>query len=388
MRLKALTFDIIGTVFDAYLGLEQGVAPLNAKYGVSINGAAFASGSLSGYSTGVAQVLSSGNWVPPDTILQNAIRAILPIAQLGAQANAAVDDFFDLWRGLPPWSDVPPGMAALNQRYTLAILSNMSLVTQAALRAHANLPFDRLLSAETVQRYKPNPAVYDMAISGLGVSASEILMVAAHNYDLNAARQQGFRTAFISRPTELGPAGSPGNGPDPGFDFNATSLIDLAEQLGAYLVTTPEDCLPLHPHGVQVREVAGQWKIVEGDQQVLDFGASEANAQRAKLVIVHYGFDRICFVGHPNPPMMYFTVDGKGPSGAMPGEDAVPFDLVGVVAQEVSGSWIVTDGASRMIDFGASKANAVLAVTIIKRYEFTHQCFVGRPIAPMMYFRK
>lgn len=86
--------------------------------------------------------------------------------------------------------------------------------------------------------------------------------------------------------------------------------------------------------------------------------------------------------------MMYFTVGGKPPSGAMPGEDAIPFNLAGVVAQQVAGSWIVTDGASRMLDFGANEANAVHAVTIIKRYGFTHQCFVGRPNAPMMYFRK
>ncbi len=388
MQLKALTFDIIGTVFDAYAGLVQGVAPLNVKYGVSVNGAAFASGSLSGYSQGVAQVLSSGIWVPPDTILQNATRANLPVAQLAAEVNAAVEDFFGLWRLLPPWPDVAPGMAALHEHYTLVILSNMSVATQAALRAHANLPFGRLLSAETVQHYKPNPAVYDMAISSLGVSASEILMVAAHNYDLHAASKQGLRTAFVGRPTELGPGGSPGNGPDPSFDFNATSLIDLAEQLGAYLVTTPDDCLPLDPHALQVRQIDGQWTIVDGDQQVLAFGASEANAERAKAVIVHYGFDRICFVGRPDPPMMYFTIGGIGPSGAMPGEDAVAFDLAGVVAQQVAGSWIVTDGASRMLDFGTSKANAVHAVTIIKRYGFTHQCFVGRPNAAMMYFRK
>jgi 2-haloacid dehalogenase len=252
MQLRALTFDIIGTVFDAYNGLAKGVAPLNAKYGVNVNGAAFASGSLSGYSQGVAQVISSGNWVPPDTILQNATGANLPIAQLGAEANAAVNDFFDLWHTLPPWPDVVGGMAALHQHYTLAILSNMSLATQTALRSHARLPFDRLLPAESVQHYKPNPAIYDMAISRIGVAASEILMVAAHNYDLNAARQQGLRTAFVARPTELGPAGSPKNGPDPSFDFNATSLIDLAEQLGAYLVTAPEDCLPLDPHAVRV----------------------------------------------------------------------------------------------------------------------------------------
>jgi 2-haloacid dehalogenase len=388
MLLKALTFDIIGTVFNAYDGLMQGVAPLDARYGIGVDGATFASASLGGYSQGVAQVLSSGVWVPPDTILQNATRANLPLAQLGARADAAVQDYFGLWRALPPWPDVAAGMAALHSRYTLAVLSNMSAATQAALRTQANLPFDRLLSAETVQHYKPNPAVYRMAIASLGVDASEILMVAAHNYDLNAAKAQGFRTAFVGRPTELGPGGSPGNHPDPAFDFNATSLIDLAEQLGAYLVTAPDDCLVLRPDAVQVQHVGGDWKLVDGSQQVLDFGASQANAERAQAVVAHYRFDRICFVGRPDPPMMYFTVGGSAPSGAMAGEDAIPFDLAGVVAQQVAGSWIVTDGVSRMLDFGASEVNAVHAVTLIKRYGFTHQCFVGRPDAPMMYFRK
>jgi 2-haloacid dehalogenase len=186
MQLKALTFDIIGTVFDVYDGLAQGVGPLNAKYGVSVAGAAFASGSLSGYSEGIGQVLSSGNWVPPDTILQNATRANLPVQQLGAKADAAVQDFAGLWHALPPWPDVAAGMAALHRHYTLAVLSNMSVATQSALRAHANLPFDKLLSAETVQHYKPDPAVYQMAIASLGVAASEIPQ-------LRLGRRQGAR---------------------------------------------------------------------------------------------------------------------------------------------------------------------------------------------------
>ena len=335
----------------------------------------------------VGQVLAGHGWTPPDTILQNATAALLPIQQLGSRAPAAIQDFFDLWRALPPWPDVAAGMQALHQHYTLAVLSNMSIATGTALRAHAGLPFDKVLSGETVQAYKPNPAVYQMAVSSLNVSPAEILMVAAHNYDLDAARGQGFRTAFVARPTEQGPAGSPGNHPDPSFDFNATSLIDLAQQLGADLVATPDDCLAIDPRSVQVREITGSWKIVDGDQWVLDFGTQQANADRARDVIVHYGFNRICYVGRPHPPMMYFTVNGHAPSGAMAGEDAIAFDPAAVVAQQLAGSWIVTDGSARLLDFGNSKANALNALSIIKRYGFTHQCFVGRPNAPMMYFR-
>jgi 2-haloacid dehalogenase len=386
MKLKALTFDIIGTVFDVYDGLAQGVAPLNAKYGIGVQGGAFAGGSLQGYSSGVGSVLAGQGWIPPDTILQNTTASLLPTQQLGAKAPQAIQDFFALWQALPPWSDAAAGLQALHKHYTLAVLSNMSVATATALRAHSGLPFDKLLSAETVKTYKPDPAVYQMAISNLSVSASEILMVAAHNYDLDAAKSQGMRTAFVGRPQEYGPAGDPDH-PDPSFDFNATSFIDLAEQLGAYPVTAPDDCLPVDANGVQVAQIGGRWKVVDGGDELLDFDVSQANADRAKDVIVHYGFDRICFVGRPNPPMMYFTVGGHAPSGAMAGEDAVPFALDGVVAQQSAGSWIVTDGTARLLDFGNSKANALHALTIIRRYGFTRQCFVGRPNAPMMYFR-
>ena len=130
----------------------------------------------------------------------------------------------------------------------------MSIATETRLRAHAGLPFDKLLSGETVKAYKPNAAVYQMAVSSLNIRPGEILMVAAHNYDLNAANGQGFRTAFVGRPSEKGPAGSPGNQPDPSFDFNATSFIDLAEQLGADFVTAPDDSLAIDPMNLQVRD--------------------------------------------------------------------------------------------------------------------------------------
>ena len=103
MILKALTFDIIGTVFDAYDGLAQGVGPLNAKYGLNVQGSSFASGSLAGYAAGVGRFMSGQGWTPPDTILQDATAGLLPIQQLGPKAPQAIQDFFDLWRAPPSW---------------------------------------------------------------------------------------------------------------------------------------------------------------------------------------------------------------------------------------------------------------------------------------------
>jgi len=86
--------------------------------------------------------------------------------------------------------------------------------------------------------------------------------------------------------------------------------------------------------------------------------------------------------------MTYFTVSGQAPSGPLSGEDAIPFDLAMVRAQDAGGDWIVTDGLSRLIDFGSNGPNALHAVALIRHYGFTHQCFVGRPHPPLTYFRK
>ena len=90
--------------------------------------------------------------------------------------------------------------------------------------------------------------------------------------------------------------------------------------------------------------------------------------------------NRICYVGRPDPTnqqlMMYLTVNGASPAGAFAGEDAIPFNLAKVTAEQSGGSWIVTDTASIMLNFGISEANARRAVWIIKKYGFTPREFL------------
>jgi 2-haloacid dehalogenase len=73
-------------------------------------------------------------------------------------------------------------------------------------------------------------------MSALGLSAGEIMMVAAHKYDLKAAKSLGFRTAFVARPLERGPGGDVDTTPDPSFDINATSFEEPAEREGIGVV--------------------------------------------------------------------------------------------------------------------------------------------------------
>lgn len=154
----------------------------------------------------------------------------------------------------------------------------------------------------------------------------------------------------------------------------------------------PEDCIGFNPRTVQAKSIGGRWKVVDGDHWILDFGSEEAAAKKARDVIKRYGMDSICFVGRPSKTgkqlMMYFKVASGVPSGPFPGEDAIAFNPANVDAKKVGANWKVVDGSMWMLDFGVSEANARKAVWTIKKYAFRFQCFVGRPNAPMMYFRR
>jgi 2-haloacid dehalogenase len=220
MPPKALTFDIIGTVFDWY-GSFSAQAPIIAhRYGFCVDGHAFAGAAIEGYAAGLRDYA----W-PPDKMLRSSIARILESAGRVPSSNET-DDFFNIWRSLQPWPDVPKALRSLQQQFSLAILSNMSVVTQSALISNSGLPFHYTISGETVGAYKPDPTMYQQAATQLNLQPGEIMMVAAHDFDLDAARACGFSTAFIKRPTE----GNTSNT----YDINANTFDELADALGVH----------------------------------------------------------------------------------------------------------------------------------------------------------
>lgn len=153
----------------------------------------------------------------------------------------------------------------------------------------------------------------------------------------------------------------------------------------------PEDCNAFNPSNVKAQQFNGRWKVVDGNHWILDFGSDREDAEKARDIIKHYVMNRICFVGRPASDgqlMTYFKTRTGVPTGSFTGEDAIPFDPNNIGAQEVGGRWKVVDGSHYILDFGVSEANAKKAVFIIKQYNFRYICFVGRPNAEMLYFRK
>jgi 2-haloacid dehalogenase len=132
---------------------------------------------------------------------------------------------------MDPWPDAVSGLLRLKRRFIITPLSNGSMRQLVGIARHAVLPWDLVLSVELFHAYKPDPRIYRGAIELLQLQPAEVLMVAAHTYDLRAARAEGMQTAFVGRPQEWGPDGS-AEAYEPGeFDLVVRDFEDLATQL-------------------------------------------------------------------------------------------------------------------------------------------------------------
>ena len=151
-----------------------------------------------------------------------------------------------------------------------------------------------------------------------------------------------------------------------------------------------EDLIPINWNNVVAQWTGTSWRVTDGKSSILDFGTNQAGAVLAAQLIRAYRFDQQGFVGRPAPAdklMMYFLVGGQSPVGPQPGEDAIPFNFDSVTTQYNNG-WCVVASGSILLNFGANYTAALTAERVILKHGFRYQCFVARPHAPMMYFRK
>jgi hypothetical protein len=154
-----------------------------------------------------------------------------------------------------------------------------------------------------------------------------------------------------------------------------------------------EDRISLNPNNVAAVQINSRWKVVDGNHWLLDFDQKRTAAERAASVIKHYGLSFFCFVGRPacpgRKPMTYWlNQSGNAPSGAMAGEDAIPFNRANLRVRKIGQSWKIADGNHWLLDFGPAEGIAKAALYFIKKFEFTYICFCGRPNPGMVYFRK
>jgi 2-haloacid dehalogenase len=166
-----------------------------------------------------------------ETIYRRRLDEILPQQGIEGLGQADLAHLTRAWWRLHPWPDAVPGLRRLRTRFILSPLSNGSFAGMVHLARFAGLPWDCILTAENARCYKPRPETYQTAVGLLGLRPAEVMMVAAHNYDLAAARACGLATALVPRPTAYGPGQTSDLVPTADWDVIGADFLDLARQL-------------------------------------------------------------------------------------------------------------------------------------------------------------
>ena len=234
--LRACLFDVFGTVVDWRTSVSRDLAAFATQKGIAgIDWLEFAVEWRKLYQPSMDEVRSGRR---PFTILdvlhRESLDKLVGRYRIKGLSEAELDHMNRAWHRLDPWPDVVEGLHRLKAKFIIAPCSNGNIALMVNLAKRAGLPWDCILGAETARAYKPMPAAYLNSCRQLGLEPSAVMMVAAHNNDLGAAKAQGMQTAFVARPMEHGPGQTSDLAPDPAcVDLSARDFFELAARLGA-----------------------------------------------------------------------------------------------------------------------------------------------------------
>jgi 2-haloacid dehalogenase len=232
-NIKALTFDVFGTVVDWRGSIARELRQLARAKGLRVNAVKFADAWRAGYRPAMDRV-SRGElaWTRIDVLHRMILDEILEKFRITTLTEDEKIKLNRAWHRLKPWPDALRGLKRLKKRYIIATLSNGDVALLTNMAKHAGLPWDCILSAEIFHHYKPASQAYLGAAAALDLNPGDVMMVAAHKHDLRAAAANGLATAFVRRPHEYGRNKGTDLGDDPAFTINTNDFNDLADQLG------------------------------------------------------------------------------------------------------------------------------------------------------------
>lgn len=233
--VRALVFDVFGTVVDWRSGVARDAAPFLTRYNGIGDPLAFADAWRRLYSPAMETIRSGQRpFTRLDVLHRENLEKVLPDFGIDPASvpSLELDELNLAWHRLDPWPEVVAALHRLKARYLIAPLSNGNIILMADMAKRACIPWDAILGAEVVQAYKPTPEAYLRTVDVLGLKPEEVCLVAAHNDDLAAASACGLQTAFVRRPTEHGAGQTRDLAAMQDWNVVAEDFGDLAEQLG------------------------------------------------------------------------------------------------------------------------------------------------------------
>jgi 2-haloacid dehalogenase len=232
--VRAVLFDTFGTVVDWRTGISSAVRAFADSHALNLDPEEFADAWRSHYQPSMERVRTGQRpYVSLDTLHRENLDAVLrsfgidPSAftpgELGSLARA--------WHFLPPWPDSVEGIRQIKRDFIVGPLSNGNTALLVDMAKAAGLSWDVILGSDISRAYKPSPEAYRKPAAILGLDPGQVMLAAAHNNDLEAARRAGLATAFVARPAEHGPHQARDLTASDDWDLAATSITGLAGQL-------------------------------------------------------------------------------------------------------------------------------------------------------------
>ena len=239
LKVKALLFDVFGTVVDWRSGIANEVKKIANKNKIVINPNDFADAWRAEYQPAMEEIRKGNrSFTILDILHMENLKKISSRFGLDKLSSDDFDLLVKAWHRLPGWPDSSEGLNKLKTKFIIATQSNGNIALMVNMAKYSNLNWDVILGAEVVGHYKPEPEAYLKACRALHLNPEECMMVAAHDDDLKAASLQGMKTGYVHRPYEYGKdklfdiSEVIDYKGDRGWDFISKDLNDLAYQLG------------------------------------------------------------------------------------------------------------------------------------------------------------
>lgn len=233
MGIRALTFDVFGTVVDWRGGIAREAEAIMAPKGHTLDWGAFANAWRRQVLPAMAPVRTGErSYVTMDALHRETLDAALAEFAVADLSETEKHQLARGWGRLDPWPDSIEAMRRIGAKHSVVALSNGNIALVLSMAKRAGIPWDTILGADLVQTYKPDAAIYDSASRFLEIQPSQAMMVACHPGDLDAAKSRGLMTAYVHRPLEWGPGTErplPGAGT---YDVIVHSFTELADVLG------------------------------------------------------------------------------------------------------------------------------------------------------------
>jgi len=232
--VRAVLFDVFGTVVDWRSGIAAAVGSFAGTHGLELDPYAFADSWRGQYQPAMQRVRTGERaFISLDVLHRENLDEALRELRLdpGAFDPGELDSLARAWHFLPPWPESVAGIAAIKQGYIVGPMSNGNTSLLLDMAKAGGLPWDLIIGSDVSRAYKPDPDAYLRPAVLLGLDPGEIMLAAAHEADLAAAREAGLATAFIARPLEHGPGAARAGTVTADWDLAGASITEIASLL-------------------------------------------------------------------------------------------------------------------------------------------------------------